>query len=114
MITVTAAAAVEFRRSAEAAGTPHDPLRIAARRVADGSIEYAIGFDEVGDTDVKIAAPSDVTVVIDGTSVELLDGATVDYVELGPGQFELVFLNPNDPHFVPPRKTQGQGRKTER
>jgi len=114
VITVTTAAAEEIRRSAEAAGTPDDPLRIAARRVEDGSIEYAVGFDEVGETDVRIAASSDVTVIIDGTSVELLDGATVDYVELGPGQFELVFLNPNDPHFVPPRKEQRSKKKSER
>jgi iron-sulfur cluster assembly protein len=89
-------------------------LRIAARRAADGSIEYAVGFDELGESDVKIPASNDVTVIIDGTSVELLDGATVDYVELEPGQFELVFLNPNDPHFVPPKQDRRSKRTSER
>lgn len=106
MITVTEAAAAEIVRSAEVAGTPRDPLRIAARRAEDGSIEYAVGFDQADESDVNITAPEEVTVIMDGASAELLEGATVDYLELEPGQFELVFLNPNDPHFVPPRKGQ--------
>jgi iron-sulfur cluster assembly protein len=39
-------------------------------------------------------------------SVELLKGATLDFVELEPGQFNFIFMNPNDPEYVPPKESQ--------
>ena len=32
----------------------------------------------------------------------LLKGTVMDYVEMEPGDFRFIFLNPNDDHFVPP------------
>jgi len=34
--------------------------------------------------------------------VPLLDQATMDYVEIEPGQFHFIFLNPKDPNYRPP------------
>ena len=34
----------------------------------------------------------------------MLRGATLDFVELEPGDFQFIFLNPNDPNYVPPVK----------
>ena len=34
--------------------------------------------------------------------VPLLDAATLDYVELEPGEPQFIFLNPKDPTYVPP------------
>jgi iron-sulfur cluster assembly protein len=33
---------------------------------------------------------------------ELLNGMTLDYVELEPGDFQFIFLNPNDAGFQQP------------
>ena len=34
--------------------------------------------------------------------VPLLDAATLDFVELDVGEPKFIFLNPNDPTYVPP------------
>ncbi len=34
--------------------------------------------------------------------VPLLDQATMDYVEIEPGQFHFIFLNPKDPSYQAP------------
>ena len=34
--------------------------------------------------------------------VPLLDSATLDFVELETGESQFIFLNPQDPTFVPP------------
>ena len=46
MITVTPTAAEQIRTAATAADADELALRIAARRDADGSLHYAMGFDE--------------------------------------------------------------------
>lgn len=32
-----------------------------------------------------------------------LDECTLDFVELNPGDWQFIFLNPADPHYVPPK-----------
>jgi iron-sulfur cluster assembly protein len=107
MFTVTPAAAEQIRQSAKQGKMEGMPLRIAARRETDGSLQYAMGFaDEHNDHDLSYETEG-ITVVIAPTSIDLLKGATLDYVELEPGQFEFVFLNPNDPNYVPPQTGEG-------
>jgi len=79
-------------------------LRIAARRRTDGSIDYVMGLDEPAETDRRVDAFG-VTVVVAPTSTELVDGMTLDFVEMEPGRSDFIFLNPNDPHFVPPESS---------
>ena len=43
-----------------------------------------------------------VDLVVSSGSKDLTDGMTIDYVELEPGKPEFIFLNPNDPSYVPP------------
>jgi len=43
-------------------------------------------------------------VVYSPDDAPLLQGATLDYVELESGQSDFIFLNPNDPHYVPPQE----------
>ncbi len=78
-------------------------LRIAAARESDGGITYRMGFDEVSTEDTLISAGG-VDILIGGNDKELLQGATLDFVELEPGRPSFVFLNPNDPHFRPPKE----------
>jgi len=95
MITVTATAAEQIRTAATAADADGLPLRIAARRDAEGSLEYAMGFDNARATDVVLTADG-VDLVVAEVQSELLAGMTLDYVEFEPGDFRFIFINPND------------------
>ncbi|KPK40766.1 MAG: hypothetical protein AMJ69_01205 [Gammaproteobacteria bacterium SG8_47] len=102
MITITPAAAKQIRESAKQGQMEGLPLRIAATRQPDGSIQYAMGFDDTGrDNDMRIQSEG-IDVVVSPVSDELLQGTTLDYVELEPGRVEFIFLNPNDPNYTPP------------
>jgi iron-sulfur cluster assembly protein len=60
-----------------------------------------MGFDELGEGDTQVAAGG-ITLLIAPGSVELLSGASLDYVEINPGEWRFIFINPNDPsHKVP-------------
>lgn len=98
MLNLTSAAAEQILRAAtaqqdEPASTPS--LRIAAK-IEDGEIVYGMGFDNERENDAVIEA-SGVTLLIAPRSQELLTGATLDFVELRPGEFQFIFLNPNEP-----------------
>ncbi len=101
MFTVTKAAASQIRNSAHSGNAEELALRIAATRKPDGAIEYQIGFDEVGLEDVLLNSRG-VDVVFAKTDKELLNGTVLDYVEIEPGEFRFIFMNPNDPQYRPP------------
>ncbi len=101
MFTVTKAAASQIRNSAHSGDAEELALRIAATRKPDGAIEYQIGFDEVGLEDVLLNSRG-VDVVFAKTDKELLNGTVLDYVEIEPGEFRFIFMNPNDPQYRPP------------
>lgn len=105
-IKVTDAAANIIKKSAIESGLENTPLRIAATRNADDSIHYGLGFDDIGSGSGKDHSfeSNGVEIVIAESSFELLNGATIDYIELEPKQFHFVFLNPNDPNYSPPSK----------
>jgi iron-sulfur cluster assembly protein len=102
MMTITVQAAQQIRVAAGCSDAQGLALRVAARRDPDGSIVYAMGFDAADDKDTRINAHG-VEVVVAPTSTELLAEAVLDYVELEPGNFQFIFMNPNDPHYVPPK-----------
>jgi iron-sulfur cluster assembly protein len=97
MITVTPRAAEQIMASAEGAA-----LRLAARLDDKGVLEYGMGFDEKASDDVEVES-NGVRVLVSPGSVELLTGATLDYVELNPGEWRFIFVNPNDPSHKPPK-----------
>lgn len=97
MITVTAQAAAQILQSAGGAG-----LRLAARLDDKGVIEYGMGFDEPTEGDEKVVS-NGVTLLVSPGSVELLTGATLDYVEINPGEWRFIFANPNDPSHKAPK-----------
>ena len=101
MFTVTKAAAEAIQGSAREGGTEGMALRVAAIKKSDGSLDYAMGFDDVGDEDLEIKSEG-VRIIIAPSHVELLSGATMDFVEIEAGQHRFIFLNPNDPNYSPP------------
>jgi len=102
MITVTPQAAEQIAKSAQQAGAGGVCLRLAARLDDKGVLEYGMGFDDKADGDTQVAA-SGITLLISPGSVELLTGATLDYVEINPGEWRFIFVNPNDPSHKPPK-----------
>ena len=98
MMTITPSAAEQIKASASQQQVEDLPLRIAAKKADDGSIEYAMGFaDQLSADDVKFNS-EDIEVVLAPSSALLLKDATMDYVEIKPGEYNFIFTNPNDPH----------------
>ncbi len=104
VIQVSPAAAVQIRQAAVQAQAVDMALRLAATRQPDGSIDYLMGFDTVQPEDVQVAVASDVLLVFAPGYQNVLTGMTLDYVELEPGQFSFIFINPNDAHYQPPHE----------
>lgn len=102
MFKVTAAAADQVLKAAQQSGTEGMALRLAASQKADGSFDYVMGFDEATEDDIRFKSEG-VDLVMAPEYVPLLDQTTMDFVELEAGDQQFVFLNPKDPHFVPPR-----------
>ena len=104
MITLTPKAAEQVKQSAKQNQMEGMPLRIAARRDEQGSIQYAMGFaDQQNENDMSYVSRG-VDLMVPPDSVELLKGTTLDFVELEPGLFYFIFLNPYDPDYVPPKE----------
>lgn len=102
MFKVTPAAAEQVRVAARQGGTEGMALRLAASRRPDGTIDYRMGFDEAGEDDIRFNSEG-VEIVMAPEYVPLLDAATLDYVELQPGELQFIFLNPDDASYVPPQ-----------
>jgi iron-sulfur cluster assembly protein len=100
LISVTREAAEQIARSAGQAGG--GALRIAARLDAKGVIEYGMGFDDAAEGDTQVESGG-VTLLVSPGSIELLTGATLDYVEINLGEWRFIFINPNDPSHKPPQ-----------
>ena len=77
-------------------------LRLAATRLDNGDYHYAMGFDAERREGDRRGEVRGVPVVVGAESLALVRGMTVDFVELEPGRPRFIFLNPNDPAYVPP------------
>ncbi len=102
MFRITPAAAEQIRKAAKQGGTEGMALRLAVSEKADGSFDYRMGFDEATDSDLRVITEG-VEVVMDPAYEKYLDECTLDFVELNPGDWQFIFLNPADPHYVPPK-----------
>ena len=102
MITITPQAAEQILKSAQQQADLREAnLRLVARLDDKGTIEYGMGFDDKADGDTEVVT-GDVRVLVSAGCVELLSGATLDYVEINPGEQRFIFINPNDPSHKPP------------
>lgn len=99
---ITEAAAKQILLQANENEARNLGLRVAAKRMADGGIDYAMGFDEQHDADATYNRHG-VKILISPTSADMLDKATLDYLELDGGEREFVFHNPLDPSYVAPK-----------
>jgi iron-sulfur cluster assembly protein len=95
LITVTPQAATQIRTAASQSGSEELGLRLAAKRCADGSIDYGMGFDDERENDERVEAEG-VTLLISPRSQALLEGVVLDFVEYEPGDFRFIFISPED------------------
>jgi len=101
MFKVTAAAAEQIRKAAEQGGTGGMPLRLAARALPDGAIDYRMGFDEAREEDLRFESEG-VEIVMAPGHLALLDETVLDFVCLDAGDWQFIFHNPKDPNYRPP------------
>lgn len=94
MFKVTPAAAAQILNAADLQDE-HPALRVAAKIDEDGEISYGMGFDEERENDVVLESEG-LQLLISPRSAELLEGATLDFVEFKPGEFQFIFINPKD------------------
>ena len=102
MINISKNAAIQIRESMKQSDSEGMSLRVAARRLEDGSLDYAMGFDHSDHNDSH-ARSNGIDVVVGPTSTELLRNAELDYVQMEDGEFRFIFINPNDPAHGKPQ-----------
>ncbi len=107
MIKITPEAAAQVRQSAEHSNAQNMSLRIAVRRQEDGSFVYGLGFDDEATDDTHFVSEG-IDVLISNSSKDLITGATLDFVEINPGEHQFIFINPNDPAHAASPPADGQ------
>lgn len=103
MITITNSAAEQIKPSLNSDDDKTLRLRIAAKKTEDGSLDYAMGVViDIDDEDIMLEI-NGIPVVVEKTNQSLMEEMVIDYVELKEGEEKsFIFLNPNDPNYVPP------------
>lgn len=96
MITITQAASDQIKESAKQGNIEGLSLRVACAKQQDGSLHYGMGFDEKTEED-QMFMSNDIELIIAPTSLTLLTGTVLDFVELEEGKPDFIFQNPNDP-----------------
>ncbi len=96
MINISENAARQIKESMKDSDSEGMALRVAARRLPDGTLDYAMGFDHSDHNDSH-ARSNGIDIVVGPTSTELLRNADLDYVQMEDGEYRFIFLNPNDP-----------------
>lgn len=107
MFKVTPAAAEQILNAADVQDE-QPALRVAAKIDDDGEISYGMGFDEERENDLVLESEG-LQLLISPRSAELLDDATLDFVELRPGEFQFIFINPKDASCAGSSRASGCG-----
>lgn len=96
MITLTDSAAVKVKELLDAEGATDLALRVAVRPGGCSGFSYEMYFDGdiAADDEQASFGPTEVKVVVDPASAQLLQGATLDYKN-GLDQSGFAITNPN-------------------
>lgn len=108
MITLTIEAAKQIRTAAEQGEAKGMALRLAAKKNPDGSLDYGMGFDEIKDDDMSFKCEG-LDIIFAPEYGPLLNGSTLDFVELEPNNYSFIFMNPNDANYTPPGEENSGG-----
>lgn len=98
MITISKNAAEQIKFSATQSGISNAVMRIAIRKMKDGSLHYALGFDDaITELDIQLESQG-IKLVVSPESLNYGQDLTVDFVELDNGEKNFIFINPADPN----------------
>ena len=94
-VTLTPTAALKVKTLIDAEGDPELSLRIAVKRAGCSGYAYDMFFDTVVDPSDVVSKIDDVRVLIDGGSIEMVNGAIVDFKDDGLAGAGFSIDNPN-------------------
>ena len=94
MIKITDAAAAQIKIAANNPDAENAILRIAAKRNNDDSITFGMGFDQEREADEQVIV-NGIELLIAKPSLPFIQGVTLDYVEVEPGDVRFIFIPPN-------------------
>mgnify|MGYP001158126663 FL=1 len=94
-------ASKQILSSSTSSGSKDWPLRIAVNVDSNGKYNYLMGFDQSKEEDLRLKI-NKVEIIIAPDSMINLKNCKLDYVEIEKDKYQFIFLNPNDPSYVPP------------
>lgn len=107
MITISPNATSQIELSAQQSDINNAVMRIAIRKLDDGSFHYALGFDDaISAQDVQFESGG-INLVVSPDSLDLARELMIDYVELDSGEKNFIFINPADPNCTIPSDLVG-------
>jgi iron-sulfur cluster assembly protein len=93
MIKITDAAAEQIRAAALNPDVAGMVLRIAAYQDEDGDVNFGMGFDQEREADEQLIV-NGIQLLISMPSTPFLQGVTLDFVEMSPGDMRYIFIPP--------------------
>jgi len=93
MIIITDAAAAQIRVANNNPDVFDLILRVAAYQEEDGSVNYGMGFDSERADDEHVIV-NGIQLLIAPQSTPYLQGVTLDFVEMNPGDMRFIFIPP--------------------
>ena len=94
-VTLTPAAVVKVKGLIDAEDDPELSLRIAVKRSGCSGFAYDMYFDTAVDPSDVVSEIEDVRVLVDGASIEMVNGAIVDFKDDGLAGAGFSIDNPN-------------------
>lgn len=93
MIKITDAAAEQIRTASNNPDVHGMVLRVAAYQEEDGSVNFGMGFDQEREADEQLIV-NGIEILIATSSTPYLQGVTLDFVEMSPGDQRFIFIPP--------------------
>ncbi|MEQ1662915.1 MAG: iron-sulfur cluster biosynthesis family protein [Thiobacillus sp.] len=93
MIKITDNAAEQIRAANNNPDMFELILRVAGYQEDDGSVNYGMGFDIEREADEHLVI-NGIQVLIAASSTPYLQGVTLDFVEMTPGDLRFIFIPP--------------------
>ena len=94
LIDVTSAAAQQLEKVLAEQGEEGSLLRVMVMPGAHGGYQYMLGVEQEAKADDIVIEAENISVLVDGESAPLVDGAQIDYVD-GLMRSGFVISNPN-------------------
>ncbi len=93
MIKITDSAAAQIKVANNNPDVFDMILRVAAYQEDDGGVNYGMGFDIEREADEHLVI-NGIEILIAASSTPYLQGVTLDFVEMKPGDLRFIFIPP--------------------